>query len=105
MQILPKNIPFYVCLAHTSMGYDLAPQLAIKLKAACITSVEKVHEGIFSCSAYSGRFTVDIIPHTPSVVITVLPGVYQSFASQTRSPGSVKKIEFLTPPLRSKTMG
>ena len=82
MQILPKNIPFYVCLAHTSMGYDLAPQLAIKLNAACITSVEKVHEGIFSCSAYSGRFTVDIVPHTPSVVITVLPGVYQPFASQ-----------------------
>ena len=105
MKILPDNIPFYVCLAHTSMGYDLAPQLAIKLNAACITSVENVQEGIFSSSAYSGRFTVDIVPHTPSVVITVLPGVYPSFASQTHSPGSVKKIEFLAPPLRSKTIG
>jgi electron transfer flavoprotein alpha subunit len=105
MEILPDNVPSYVCLAHTSMGYDLAPQLAIRLNAACITSVENVHEGIFSRSAYSGRFAVDIVPHTPSVVITVLPGVYPTFTSQTHSPGSVKQIEVLAPPLRSKTIG
>ena len=107
MKVLPENVPFYVCLAHTSMGYDLAPQLAIKLNAACITSVENVHEGIFSRSVYSGRFTVDIAPHTPSVVITVPPGAYPSFPSQTRTPGSVKKIEalVLAPPSRSKTIG
>lgn len=105
MEIIPDNVPFYVCLAHTSMGYDLAPQLAIKLNAACITSVESVQEGIFSRSAFSGRFTLDIVPHTPSVVITVLPGVYPPFASQTPPPGLVKKIKVLAPPLRSKTIG
>jgi electron transfer flavoprotein alpha subunit len=105
MEILPENVPFYVCLAHTSMGYDLAPQLAIKLNAACITSVEKAHEGIFSCSAYSGRFMVDIVPHTPSVVITVLTGVFPAFTLQTHSPGSVKKIEVSTSQSRCKTIG
>jgi electron transfer flavoprotein alpha subunit len=105
MEILPENGSFYVCLAHTSMGYDLAPQLAIKLNAACITSVEKVHEGIFSCPAYSGRFMVDIVPHTPCVVITVLPGVFPSFTSKEHSPGSVKKIKVITPQSRSKTIG
>ena len=30
MEILPKNTPLWVCLPHTSMGYDLAPLLAVK---------------------------------------------------------------------------
>ncbi len=50
---------------------------------------------------------VDIVPKTPNVVITVLPGVYPPFVSQTHSPGSVKKLEFFAPapPLGSKTIG
>ena len=106
MEILPENVPFYVCLAHTSMGYDLAPQLAIKLNAACITSVEKVHEGIFSCSAYSGRFMVDIVPQTPSALsLPYFPVYSRLLLHKAHSPGSVKKIEVITPPSRSKTIG
>jgi electron transfer flavoprotein alpha subunit len=80
MDILPPKTPLWVCLPHTSMGYDLAPLLAVSLNAACITAVDGIHSGALSRSIYSGRFIMDIIPWTPTVVVTVLPGAFESFA-------------------------
>jgi len=45
VEILQKESSAWVCLPHTSMGYDLAPRLAVPLKAACITGVESVGDG------------------------------------------------------------
>ena len=104
-ETLPGNAPMYVCLAHTSTGYDLAPLLAARLNAACITSVENVNEGIFSRAVCSGRFIADIMPHAPSVVITVLPGIFPPHASAKQAPGSVKIIETTTPEMKSRTLG
>ena len=69
MEIIPADIPSWICLAHTSTGYDLAPHIAVKLNAALITGVESVQEGTsFRRSVCSGKFMTDIIPKTPSTV-------------------------------------
>ncbi len=104
-EILSENVPSYVCLAHTSTGYDLAPLLAARLNAACVTSVEDFKEGVFSRSVCSGRFIADIIPCTPSVVITLLPGIYPPYASPERSPGSLRITETTASEPRSRTLG
>jgi len=105
MDILPPKTPLWVCLPHTSMGYDLAPLLAIKLNAACITAVDGIHSGALSRSIYSGRFIMDIIPQTPTLVVTVLPGAFESFAPETLLPGSIRMVQASLPVLKSKTLG
>jgi electron transfer flavoprotein alpha subunit len=105
MDILPQNTPLWVCLLHTSMGYDLAPRLAVNLKAACITAVDGIQSGALSRSIYSGRFTIDIIPRTLSAVVTVLPGAFESFSSEMPLPGSIRVVQASLPALRSKTLG
>ena len=105
MDILPPKTPLWVCLPHTSMGYDLAPLLAVKLNAACITAVDGIHSGALSRSIYSGRFIMDIIPQTPTVVVTVLPGAFESFVPETPLPGSIRIVQASLPALKSKTLG
>lgn len=92
-EILQNEAPIWICLAHTSTGYDLAPLLAARLEAACITSVEKVSDGILSRSICSGRFIADIAPQTPSVVVTVLPGIYPPHISMQQYPAPIRIIE------------
>ena len=105
LAILPKDNPSWICLAHTSTGYDLAPRIAVKLNAACITSVEKIQGNILSRALCQGRFTADIIPETPSIVVTVLPGAFPASVSESNSPGSVQMLQASVPPLKSKTLG
>jgi electron transfer flavoprotein alpha subunit len=62
LDLLIARVPTWVCLSHTSMGYDLAPGLALGLNAACITAVEAIHGRSFSRSIYSGKFVMDISP-------------------------------------------
>ena len=105
LDFLPKDNPTWICLAHTSTGYDLAPRIAVKLNTACITAVEKIQGNILSRSLCQGRFTADIIPETPSAVVTVLPGAFPASVSESSSPGSVQMLQASVPPLKSKTLG
>ena len=73
MEILQEEATAWVCLPHTSMGYDLAPRLAVLLQAACITGVESAGDGSLSRAVFSGRFREEIVPKTPRVVVTVPP--------------------------------
>jgi electron transfer flavoprotein alpha subunit len=71
IEILQEQTACWVCLPHTSMGYDLAPRLAVLLKAACITGVESVRDVALGRPIHSGRFVEEIVPNTPRVVVTV----------------------------------
>jgi len=104
-ETIPDHVPVCACLAHTSSGYDLAPLLAVRMGAACITSVENFRQGIFCRSVGSGRFVADIIPQTPSVVVTVLPGIYPPHVSEKHSSVSVSIIESAAQENASRTLG
>lgn len=70
--------PVHVVLAHDTRGADLAPALAVRLGAACITAVEEsaFRDGrwTFLRSVCRGRMRMEIEPATPCAVLTVLPG-------------------------------
>lgn len=105
MEILQDQDPAWVCLPHTSMGYDLGPRLAVLLNAACITGVESVADGTLSRPIHSGRFIEEIVPKTPRVVVTVLPGVYRPCEETTGATGAVKVKEVAFTELSSETVG
>jgi electron transfer flavoprotein alpha subunit len=93
MEILEKEAEAWVCLPHTSMGYDLAPRLAVLLEAACITGVESAGDGTLCRPVYSGRFRQEIVPKTPRVVVTVLPGAFPVCEKTTDAAGSVRVVK------------
>ena len=105
MEILLEQVEAWVCMPHTSMGYDLAPRLAVLLNAACITGVESVRGGDLSRPIHSGRFIEEIVPKTPRVVVTVLPGVYRPCGETTGAAGAVVVKEIAFTELPSETVG
>jgi len=105
MEILQKESSAWVCLPHTSMGYDLAPRLAVPLKAACITGVESVGDGSLERPIHSGRFIEEIVPKTPRVVVTVLPGAFRPCEETSGPAGAVRVIEAAFTELPSQTLG
>ncbi len=105
VEILQKESSAWVCLPHTSMGYDLAPRLAVPLKAACITGVESVGDGSLDRLIHSGRFIEEIVPKTPRVVVTVLPGAFQRCEERTGAAGAVRVTEAVFTEVPSQTLG
>jgi electron transfer flavoprotein alpha subunit len=105
MEILQGEAAAWVCLPHTSMGYDLAPRLAVLLKAACITGVESAGDGSLSRPVYSGRFIEQIVPKTPRVMVTVLPGAFRPCEETPGPAGGVKVMKAAFTEVLSKTLG
>jgi electron transfer flavoprotein alpha subunit len=101
--LIPKA-PIWVCLPHTSMGYDLAPGLAVGLDAACITAVEAIHGRSFCRSVYSGKFVMDITPSAASTVLTVQPGAFKPYESPNAPAGHITTMDFSFTSKRSKTL-
>jgi electron transfer flavoprotein alpha subunit len=105
MEILREEAAAWVCLPHTSMGYDLAPRLAVLLKAACVTGVESVGDGSLGRPIYSGRFTEEIVPNTPRVVVTVLPGAFCGCEEVAGPAGAVRVMKAAFTEVPSQTLG
>jgi len=104
MELLRGMTKGWVCLAHTSMGYDLAPRLAVRLEASCVTAVDTAGDGWLGRPVYSGRFREEIVPQTPVVVVTVLPGAFQAQVSGTVSGGREKIIHVREGKAASRTI-
>jgi len=87
------------------MGYDLAPRLAVLLKAACVTGVESASDGSLSRPIHSGRFTEEIVPKTPRVVVTVLPGAFRPCEETAGPAGQVRVVKAAFTEVPSQTLG
>jgi electron transfer flavoprotein alpha subunit len=105
IEILREEDAVWVCLPHTSMGYDLAPRLAVLLKAACVTGVESLGDHFLARPIYSGRFTEEIVPKTPRVVLTVLPGVFSPCEETAGPAGAVRVMKAASTEVPSRTLG
>ena len=75
--------PDLIFIAHTTRGLSLAGTLAAKLKAACITGVEKVitvDEGPgFERPVSGGKFTATVASDSKTTILTVQPGAYEPY--------------------------
>jgi electron transfer flavoprotein alpha subunit len=105
MKTLQDEDAAWVCLPHTSMGYDLAPRLAVLLKAACITGVESVGDGSLVRAVHSGKFIEEIVPKTARVVVTVLPGAFRPCEETAGPAGGVKVMKAAFTEVPSQTLG
>jgi electron transfer flavoprotein alpha subunit len=99
--------PAYICISHSAMGYDLAPRIAVRLKAACITAVENIaKEGksvTFSRSQWNGKIILGMEPVAEKSVLTVLPGSWPEFEGKHQKAGEVTIIRTAIETKNSRT--
>lgn len=85
--------PLYVCIAHTSLGSDFGPALAMDLKGACICGIEDVltfDDGVcFARPVYGGKLSALIRPLTAASVLTIQPGIFKPDQQSAQQSGRV----------------
>ena len=83
-----------VLVAHTSLGLDLAPLLAVGLDAACLAGVKGVsrREGqlVFSRGIFGGKITADLISTSARSVALIEPGAFKDLPVPQGSGGAVE---------------
>ena len=93
--VLAEHPPAYICVAHSSLGSDFAPGLAMRLKAACITGVSSISfqedEICFSRDIYGGKINAEMLSSAKTTVLTLQPGSYAATPKkdQTQTSGKV----------------
>lgn len=107
-ELLEEIAPSYVCLPHTAMGYDIAPALALRLGASCITAIEKISKkgdhATFCRSQWGGKVMAEMEPSTERSILTVLPGAWPAFGGKPDRQGTVKVIDTDSEIRNSKTI-
>ena len=111
--------PLFICIPHTSRGWDYGPGLAIRLEASLIGAVEGfcLDKGNYSFkrSFLKGQWQMQIIPEKWPVVLTILPeakGTEEpaslAVARSAGNRGCPPRISFFSVPdkdTRTKPMG
>jgi len=115
-----KINPRFICIPHTSRGWDYGPGLAIRLEASLIGAVEGFRRQggnfFFKRSFLKGQWQMEILPETWPAVLTVLPKAKGTEGAASlaaaRSAGNrgdrPPRISFLSVPakdLRTKPLG
>jgi electron transfer flavoprotein alpha subunit len=85
--------PDLIIIPHSPRGYDYAPQVAVKLNAACISGVAELDfcDGKigFCRQGFHGKMTIAMESLRPVTVITILPGAFQYDGKIAEGKGAV----------------
>jgi electron transfer flavoprotein alpha subunit len=117
-EILREMNAAYICLPHTSWGMELAPTLAIRLNADCITAVVAItgQKGppLFSRLICNAKRIAKIKSLVDTTVLTVQPGAFSAEKKDAVRQASIElrtmkatprhiKSDRITPPLAQDT--
>jgi electron transfer flavoprotein alpha subunit len=91
--ILSELKPGWICVPGSTQGLDFGPGLAVKLGAACISTVERVLERdghpVFVRPVFSGKIVAEVSAQSPGVLI-VQPGSFMEHSHSGDAKGSLK---------------
>jgi electron transfer flavoprotein alpha subunit len=94
LPILSSLDPRYICLAHTAIGSDWAPGLAIGLGATFITAITgisvKDSRLIFTRPAFKGKWNMLIAPLKERSILTIQPGAFPACTKEAGDNGNVE---------------
>jgi len=107
--LLPELNPVFILLGQTTRGLDLAPALAVRLEAGCITGVEAVFEEAgevcFTRSLYNGKIVQDVAPAAPVTIVTFQPGAFRAKETSSPADGPIEIRTSTVAPEKTKTLG
>ena len=92
LDVVAKEKPDLVVLSHSSYGWDLAPRIALALKAAQVSEVVDVADGAYVVPACNSKMRRIVKPNTPVAVVTLQMGAFDLEGEPAGSP----KVEKLT---------
>ncbi len=92
MQAAQKEDPDYIVFIHSSYGWDLAPRVAARLKAAQVSEITGVSEGKFETGCCNGKMRRLVRPATTKAVLTIQEGAF-CFTGEAEGTPAVEKLE------------
>jgi len=101
--------PRFLFIPHTTMGWDLAPGLAVDLGASSLSAVcgfADDAELVFQRRILNGKLLQEVRPVADRpAVVTVVPGTETPYVSTTGRPGEVRIYETEGAPTRTTVLG
>jgi len=91
LDVIAKVKPDMVVFSHSSSGWDLAPRVAFALKAAQVSEVVDVVDGIPVAPVCNSKLRRKVTPKTAVTVLTLQAGAFSLADEPTGSP-TVEKI-------------
>jgi electron transfer flavoprotein alpha subunit len=76
LEVIEKEKPDYVVLSHSSYGWDLAPRVALALKAAQVSEVVGVAGGSLVVPVCNAKLRRQVKPKTATTVVTLQAGAF-----------------------------
>ena len=86
LEAVEKESPDIVVFAHSSYGWDLAPRLAVALKAAQVSEVVDFKDGAFIVPACNAKLRRSVRPKTPVTVVTLQSGAFSPCGEPVGTP-------------------
>jgi len=86
LQVVAKERPDLVVFSHSSYGWDLAPRLALALKAAQVSEVVGFADGAFVVPACNAKLRRTVKSQTPLTVVTLQAGAFSPAELPTGTP-------------------
>ena len=93
LDVVRKENPDQIVFVHSSYGWDLAPRVAVALKAAQISEVIAIQDGTFEVGCCNGKMRRSVKSSTTQTVITIQAGAFQGIL-----PGGTPQLVKLAVP-------
>ena len=90
LEVVAKEQPDMVALAHSSYGWDLAPRLAYGMQAAQVSEVVDVQENLLVVPACNSKLRRSIRCTTSQTVVTLQAGAFKPV--ETSAAPQVEKV-------------
>lgn len=91
LEVIEKENPDMIALCHSSYGWDLAPRIAYALKAAQISEVVAVVDGVPVVPVCNSKLRRDVKAKTAKTVVTLQAGAFGLVEEPSGTP-TVEKI-------------
>lgn len=92
LEVVHKENPDYIVFPHSSYGWDLAPRVAAKLRAAQISEVVGIAGDLFEVGCCNAKMRRTVKPSTAKTVITLQAGAF-GIQGEPQGAPSVRRLE------------
>jgi electron transfer flavoprotein alpha subunit len=92
LDVIAREQPDMVVFSHSSSGWDLAPRIALALKAAQVSEVVEVKDGALVVPVCNSKLRRKVSVKSARTVVTLQAGAFSSDEEPAGSP-SVEKID------------
>lgn len=91
LKAVAQEDPDYIIFVHSSYGWDLAPRVAVALKAGQVSEIVGLQDGGFEVGCCNAKMRRTVKPATAKIVLTIQAGAFSA-----QPAGGTPLVEKLT---------